>query len=399
MSAVSILLAACSGSKSATGVAGTTPTPVRVINELPSVITSPTPSIAAAPVTSTGYAVFLGPSGDPAGYRLSIVRADGTVIASANAARRSHEDGTPLPVFSTSGTRVYYLDGDREVKSLTLDGKTAHVTYVPGEAHIHAAFAVSPDDRRIAISTISYNFGAPQLRLYVEDLDASNHLELFSSSSVFAWPVGWHEGKIVLAIGDPYETPQAQAVAAHPWCEPLLGACVADNPYAATHGYHLVDPTNANRLATLGSDKCHVIGLLTSAGAVCRESSFAGGVITPTNECRPELTICLRLADWSGTVTDWTTIATIWIGALSTDGTRMAVCCNVDNIDLYAARSAGGAAVTLRKSAAPQAWLDANHLIYQPWQTQNEVISDVTTRLEVTASVQGVPVASLPGGF
>lgn len=74
---------------------------------------------------------------------------------------------------SISNSRVYYLDGNADVRSLGPDGSTALATHLPGSASVSVGFAISPDDRRIAVSVIEYtdSFQAPvKLRMYVEDL-------------------------------------------------------------------------------------------------------------------------------------------------------------------------------------------------------------------------------------
>jgi hypothetical protein len=368
---------------------------------------TPTPAATATPGTpSSTDAVFVGPSpNDPASYQVSIVRSDGTVLASARADRRNDPGGLPTPVVSTSSTKVYYLDGTARVKSLTPEGKTWVETILPVQNQVHATFAISPDDRRIAVSLIDYNQSPPKLTLYVEDLSGANHIEIFSSTDLYVWPVGWHAGKLVVAVGDAYPNTQPSTEPAHPWCLPSLGPCVADNPYAAVHGFHLVDPSNGNRIATLGSDRCQVIGLLTTAGTICREGEFPGGTVQQVPFCQPTFTACLRLADWHGIINDWIQIATIWIGAMTPDGSRITTCCNFDSIEVYPRAGSGVAATRLTPAAAPQGWLDDDYLMVQPIRMdpnvapQNAIIRSVGSGSAVTVSVPGVPVALLPGGF
>jgi len=366
----------------------------------PSGATSPTPDQGAGSTTSTGVlAVFVGAvPNDARQFQVSLVQLDGSLIAKTQAKLRSSAAGTPLPFVSASSSRAYFLDGDTALKSLSPDGKVATVRAIAGNDHIRSAFAVSADDRRIAISTIDYSQVPPFLRLSVEDLKGGNRTEIFSSGTLYVWPVAWRQGKLVVAVGDAYPTGPAPQGSAHPWCLPAFGACVADNPYAATHGYHVVEPTDGARLASLGSAPCEVVGLLTSAGTMCRESKFAGGAITPTTECRPELTICQRHVDWSGRISDWTTIATIWIGIINPSGTQMAGCCNGDSLALYAARTAGGDEKRLGKSAPPVWWMDDNHLLYQPFGATMHILTlDIGPDLVVKAP--GFPVASIPVAF
>ncbi len=124
---------------------------------------------------------------------------------------------------------------------------------------------MTPDDRRIAVSLLDYTASPPTLRLYVEDLGDGNHAEIFSSRSAFVWPVGWHAGKLVLAaVGGPPFSPQG----------------ITWNPYSAPE-YHVVDPSDATRLATIGSGAfqtgCQPSGLLTAAGTACYHGTVAAG--------------------------------------------------------------------------------------------------------------------------
>jgi hypothetical protein len=119
-------------------------------------------------------------------------------------------------------------------------------------------------------------------------------------------------------------------------------------------------------------------------------------VITQTQECKPTITTCLRLADWSGGYTEWTTLATVWIGALTPTATQMAGCCNVDAINLYEARAAGGGITRVHISASPVAWMDSYNLIYQPFNSTRMQLFSVTGGTDVGIDAPGVPVAILP---
>lgn len=370
-----------------------------------------TATAKAGPATSGPLAVFVGGAG-PANYVITLVNAKGETVASATAARRSNLTGTALPEVSASATRVYYLDGDAQVRSLTRYGQTADVVKLDGTPQVHAVFAVSPDDLRIAVTTIDYSKNPPARHLYVSDLTGANRSEVVVSGNAYVWPVAWHDGDLVLASGNANAVPVASPDGVHPWCDPSAGVCTADNPYGAAHGFELIDPKTGMRLATLGSDQCQPIGLLTSAGTLCREGSAPSGLITPTQDCKPQITTCLRLADWSGAFTEWTTLATVWIGALTPSASQMAGCCNVNAINLYDARAAGGSIKRIADAAAPVAWLDDYNLIYQPFGSPTMQVLSVTSgtgtapnvpngplvpvTAEATIAAPGVPVAIMP---
>jgi hypothetical protein len=156
-----------------------------------------------------------------------------------------------MPEVSVSKTRVYYLDGDSTLRSLTPTGSRSLVLMIPGSATAHAGFAVSPDDGRIAISVIDYARQPPVTHLYVEALPGgTSPTEIFTSNSVYVWPVGWHAGKLVLAVG------------------PATAQYAGGDPYGSYTGDHIVDPATATRLSTLcGSNM--PMGSLVPAGSLC----------------------------------------------------------------------------------------------------------------------------------
>lgn len=170
-----------------------------------------------------------------------------------------------LPYISATRSRVYYLDGDTTVRWLDATGNSQAVAAtIPGTSSAHASFAVSPDDSRIAVSVIDYGNQQPSLHLFVGPL-GGQLTQIFSSTSDFVWPVGWHAGDLVLAtLNRP----------------PFLQQEVLFNPYSA-RSFHIADPANANRLATIGNpevfDGCWPSGVLTIAGTACYISSAFGG--------------------------------------------------------------------------------------------------------------------------
>jgi hypothetical protein len=76
-------------------------------------------------------------------------------VARAHAAKRSAiADAVELPYMSVSKSRVYYLDGDRDVLYFKEDGTIGLAASVAESASIHAASAVSPDGSRIAVTLL-----------------------------------------------------------------------------------------------------------------------------------------------------------------------------------------------------------------------------------------------------
>lgn len=210
-----------------------------------------------------------------------------------------------LPMVSTSKSHIYVLDGDTTVKLLAPDGSLTKVTSIPGTAHVHAAFAVSPDDNQIAVGMIDY--ASVGFRVYVEDLRGGRHVDLFYGGvGPFYWPIGWHAGKVVLAAG-------------------LLTTWL--NPYE-TSGYALVDPIAGAQPVALGSGDCVPAGTVNGAGTAC--------IVRPGTQCLEDPVSsatstyyysCLRRVSWSGSEINfllpsnsYTSSFTVGNAALSPDG-------------------------------------------------------------------------------
>jgi hypothetical protein len=147
----------------------------------------------------------------------------------------------------------------------------------------------------MAVSVIDYGTDPPTLHLLVQDLAGTNAREIFTSRSLFVWPVGWHAGKLIVGSGPAF------------WNKPGF------NLSGPVTEYHVVDPQTADRLATLGSSaNCAIISSLSRSGAVCNWFllSCAG---------------CLNVVDWSGQRTTFTKPSETYFytAALSRDGSRL----------------------------------------------------------------------------
>ena len=298
---------------------------------------------------------------------------------------------TYLPCVSTSNSRAYFLDGDTRVRYVATgphptpcdsngacpSATTGDVTQVPGGAGMASAFAVSPDDRRIAVSAFTFRMSSSgpvpvSVRLYVEDLlGGGNHTELFSSTSSWVWPVGWHDGKIVVAAGSPVK--------------PVEG------PYGGVTEFHLVDPVTGNRLQALGSPTCPVVpALLSPAGTLC----VAGdGSLMSAYWSGPDVRFVQNYSAFKG-------------GMLSLDGREVAICCS----------STAGATelVDQRQELSPSVkplpgaygyfsgggWIDATHLTYRPSGTDSLFWVDITSSSRpVTLYMSGELAGMIPGGL
>ena len=214
---------------------------------------SPTPSAPTAKPTAPaapgifGVAVDGLVAGVPSRqYQVLIFDSNGTVVARVGAATRAIQTGTAtLPETSQSATRAYFLDGDVTVRYLMPDGGTAVAGKIPSPGagwtpDLQAAFAVSPDDKRIAIAMV----GQDGSHLFVQDLNGDNRVGLYDGPIV-EWPVGWHQQQLVLQVGD-----------------------LRVPGYGSQGEYHVVNAATGNRLSTV-CETGLVYGVPTMAGTLC----------------------------------------------------------------------------------------------------------------------------------
>jgi hypothetical protein len=167
------------------------------------------------------------------------------------------------PPVSSTNDLVYYRDGDTKVRSLSPDGRAADVTTVPGGASTVSFFSVSPDDQRIAVVVEDVSpANSVGLRLYVEDLHGGGHhadlytTSVLKSSGTTLWPMGWHQGSLVLAV---------------------MIACSANVASLSPVSWHVVDATTADRQASIDASSCGTLSVWPSpAGVVCAQYNGTG---------------------------------------------------------------------------------------------------------------------------
>jgi hypothetical protein len=330
---------------------------------------SPQPAPATASPAPTGPAGVVLRPGPAGSYSLVLVLPDGRVVGPVTARLRTVQPTAgaapaTLPVVSTSASRVYYLDGDADVRFLARDGTTGPVMHVPGNAHSESVFAVSPDDTRIAVATLDASADAASMRLSVEDLaGGGNHVDLPAPTDAAMWPVGWHAGGIVLALGS------------------VPTRNVADNPYGTFTGYQVVEAASGARLAAL---ECDPAGPLTPAGTACLAPGGGGVTLQDFEGHRRVLG-----ADGGQAAAS---------AAAAPDGARVAFCCAAGQLQLW--DTAGdGVRGLVSLSGEPYGWLDATHLLLGDPLGRNARVLDVTTGGTVTVPVSGQVVARVPGGL
>ena len=348
-----------------TGPSGSNPSPTPTAT--PSASPSPTsgaspsatPKSAALPL---GIVVkdFIIDGG--ATYTISLVSVDGRVAVTATGRKRSQPAGilVQMPSISASNSRVYYLDGDSSVMFLRPDGTTGAATTISVDSNSAAVFAVSPDDSRIAVAVITYPYPA-KTRLYVEDLTGGgHHIDLFSSGSVLEWPVGWHQGHLVIAVG--MNTPPQNAF---------------DGFIYARSGYHVADASTGTRLATV----CD--GYMASAPPV------------------PAGTVCAnypnyQVSDWSGTTRPAPADHGCGGGALSPDGAMIADCQGSPTVITLVVQD--GTQIATQYSGTPVGWIDSTHLVLR---ADNSDLSIVDARAFTTtpSQAQGFFGGTIPGAL
>ena len=363
---IAVLIAACS-QPTATAA---TPTPA---------VSSPTPS----PTAIGSYAVvvnnFLTDGGST--YTLSIVAADGHVAAGTTARKRT-VPRVQVGNLSTSATTVYYLDGDSDVRFLRPDGSTGLVTHITLGSKQAAAFAVSPDDLRIAVTVLDYTRYPVSTRLYVEDLHGGgNHVQLFYSSSVMEWPVGWHAGRLVMALG--IDSPPQNLF----------------DGFATPFGFHLVSDQTGARLLSLCTGKESYVPV-SSAGAVCID--LQGGSVTDWGGLTWKLPLARKPDATSGVCSLIGPLSPAGVVATNVVSSSQGGCGGGPGIFLVSKLS-GVEARPITSNAQAVGWIDFNHLVTDSslytTNSSTPVLSIVNVNTGALAPIQaaGYFVAVLPG--
>jgi hypothetical protein len=361
--ALLLLIAACSPSGGAQSGAATS-APHQA---------TPSPSATAIATTAGPYAVIVKDflQGGLT-YTVSLVATDGHVVASASPRKRT--EAVQMSNLSTSSTTLYYLDGDADIRSLRPDGTTALATHVALGPNQVAAFAVSPDNRRLAVAVLDYTRYPVGTRLYVEDLTGGgNHVELFSSKNVLEWPAGWHNGRLVIAIG----------LNAQP-----------QNRYEGFmrgHGYHIADAQTGTRLLSL-CDQIDSFVPESPAGTVCVNAPNAS-VVTWDGASRS--------TPKDGTCGKWGPLSPAGVMANRVKSTADGGCTGGDLFLVRADGSQDTRPVATISSA--EGWMDENHLVVvadsPPASSAIHSIVDVTTGVETPIRTDGFFAAALPGGL
>jgi hypothetical protein len=328
----------------------------------PAVSPSPSAQPSANPITGS-YAV-LSSVGAGDTYTVSLIGTDGSVAASATPSTPTQitcGDAAAalvsLPV-STTDTRAYFLDAQGNVRFLTPNGETGTATRVPAGGQVRSMFAVSPDDRRIAVVKDTFNSTGATTVLYVEDLNGgTNHVQIFTESGAYTlWPIGWH-GTSQLVVA---KVPSCTQGGGPTCCGP--------------QEYHVVDPSTGARRFTVGGPACIPVGGASPAGALCEDQSFSK----------------VNILDWTGVTRKSLTIQGPTPAYLSPDGSEVALVINSQT-------TFAGAKQTLDLVAC--GWIDASHVIAGGDAQSQPRVGDVTTGNIAPVAAQGVCAGRIPGGL
>jgi hypothetical protein len=359
--ALLIAAAACGGSNS---VASHSPTPARP-SASPSVTT--VPSAPSSPTTSppavTGSFGVLATRPTTGQYTVTVIGVDGKVAASkvVNGPPQVSCPGAgavvSLPV-STSDSGVYYQEAGGGVTFMSPTGAVRQAASVPaGTGSRRSMFAVSPDDKRIAVVVADFNSSGAATRLYVEDLGGGNHVEIYSESGARTlWPIGWH-GNGNLALGVVPSCTQGGG----PFC-------------CGVQEIHVVDPATANRRFILGAiNSCTIAGTPSLAGVVC--------------EAPPQATAL----SWTDTVLHSYSIPGPVSAYLSPSGASVAF---VDNIGTTF--TGGGSAMAGMFTCL---WIDETHVLAGGDVQQQARLGNLADGTIVPVAAQGECAGRIPGGL
>lgn len=177
-------------------------------------------------------------------YSLGLLALDRRVVVNLTPKQQFHATGNlvmgqnvpaALLPYGTSDDRLYYLDGTT-LKYVAPSGEGGTIRTLEAGSREYA-FAVAPDDARIAIAEFDYSSEPPAFHIWVEDLKGGNRVNLELGNIGYAWPFGWYSGHLIVVETKPHEVVSAEG----PWFLPMAMPA------------HLIDPANGAEAATLCS--------------------------------------------------------------------------------------------------------------------------------------------------
>jgi len=347
---------------------------------------APSPAPSAAPHSKTTYAVLVDLFAATDAYDLSIVASDGAVVARAHPHKRTPiAHALELPYVSASDSGVYYLDGDREVHYLKADGTSRLVGSLPSSGTVRAAFAVKPDDSRISVGLLDFRVRPVKNTLYVSNIETLSQVTgvIYTSTTRYFWPVGWHAGNLVAAYlgptGTPFDTTEryGRGVAADfPY---------GPNPYGGIN-VHVINPKTAARLAIISGGGQS--GLLTRSGSAVTQGDAV---------------------NWKGQWVDWRSPTNYGSynspGSLAPSGGVIAACCfgssRTGPLALWYPGDRQEALPVIGSDADWQGWYDDTLLItgYYHSSDGTPTVVDVNAGVVKVVDAHGIVAAMLPAGL
>ena len=326
------------------------------------------PSPSAKPQPQGPFAVVVtNANRQGTGYQVLLIDSTGAIVARQDALLPMVKPNqtVDLPLVSASSTKVYYLDGDTDIHSLTPSGATALVKTITAGASAAVTFAVSPDDARVAVAALTEQKDPSKDagHGYIEDLlGTTNHLDVFNNVSAFSfrWPIGWHGNAVIDALGASGCGPGGYGA---PSCAPQLSS------------YHVVDAGTGNRTATLcetaqnpsqpngSSDYYTPQGMASAAGTACFENGYNEATASPTQ------TQTMELIDWAGkehiflrkVAPEYSGPFAVNNCSVAPDGSRMA--CTSTTNSVLTLLDSHGALTSLGRRYSILGWMDSAHLL------------------------------------
>jgi len=351
--------------QSGPSAAGPSPTP----RASPSAAATASPVSSPSPTTLTSSYGLLLSAGN-----LELINTAGGIAASASVAAPSvqycssaHDGAILQPPVSATSDQVFFRDGDTKIRYLTPSGQTGDATTVPGGPNTVSFFAVSPDDQRI-VALVEDLSGTDTitLRLYVEDLHGGgHHSDIYSTTTPKGkggstlWPMGWHQGQLVLAV---------------------VTACTFEPAGLSPSSWHVSDAASANRIATIGGN-CILSYWPSPAGVACVDSSK----------------LQASTYDWSGKLTgNISTGSDDYQSGLSPSGTRIFFATGQGiGAPPPATRVLTIGATTAMPVAGHTAclWIDDSHLLAP------DAVIEYPSSVVTPLAASGVCAGRLPGGL
>jgi hypothetical protein len=340
------------------------PSPTAFPTASPSAVTNP----ASIPKLSGVYGLLY--SGWGSRGTLHLVKVDATLAASVPMAldrvlcSTSTNTVNSLPPVSASDSHVYFREGGT-IRMIVPPSSKVDVTTVPNSSSVISFFSVRPDDQSIAVVVVDASSPTTvTTRLYVEDLvGGGHHADIYSASAakgqnpLTLWPMGWHQGNLVLAV---------------------VPACTSGLAEGPTE-WHVSNAATAMRVATIKGSGCVISTWPSPAGVACAQTT---GVTT--------------LYDWGAKAVGVTGPGVQFSGSyttLSPAGQSIFFTSVGQGSGTRIVQLGPGPYATVQDHAAC-VWIDEDHLLSTD--AVIEFPAETPGNVQVTAIVTSLPPSALP---